>query len=369
MKLFWAFSSFEIGGAQRRFANLTQALGSGFTHIVAAMDGRYEAESLLCKTINYQRCDVPVSKGGLISRKNVQHFSKVLLEEKPDLLLTTNWGSIEWRLANRKSKIPHLHCEDGFGPDEAMGSRNIKRDLARRILFTKLATGHDRFAFMAPSSGLLKIFYDDWGVPDQRLHLIPNGIDIYHFTASQESEKKQTVPVIGSVGALRPEKRFDRLIRIFSSIKKEHAVSLLLIGDGADRAMLEGLVDELGVGDSVTFTGAMSDVRGALAQIDIYMITSDTEQMPISLVEAMAAGKPVVGTDVGDVKRMVASSNAAFIHPSQQEEAMKVSLLELINDPSCAKLIGSENAEKAAKDYSVETMAQHYRKIFDQLTC
>ena len=368
MKLFWAFSSFEVGGAQRRFVSLAEELGSDFTHIVTAMDGRYDAETLLGDNVSYNRCELPVCKGGFIARENVTAFSAALGHHKPALLLTTNWGSIEWRVANRGLKTPHLHCEDGFGPDEAIGVRNIKRDLARRILFSRIPTGHERYAFMAPSSGLAKIFQQGWGIPQKRIHLIPNGIDIARFASATSTSGNDGIPVIGSVGAFRAEKRFDRLIRVFAALRKERKVQLLLVGDGPERASLEALVNELGIKSDVTFAGAMRDVRGPLAQMDIYAITSDTEQMPISLVEAMAAGRPVVGADVGDVKLMLDPSNADFVHSAEDEASMVKSLLALLENKERAAMVGAANAQKAAKEYSVDMMVQRYRKLFEKLT-
>ena len=203
MKCFWAFSSFAVGGPQRRFVSIAEQMGAEYHHIVTAMDGCYDAEMLLNDRISYTRMPLPIEKTAGISRANIRCFADALADAAPDLLLTSNWGTIEWRLANRKSKTPHLHFEDGFGPDETAEGRSRKRNLTRRVLFSRLATGHGQFSFVAPSQTLGEIFEDEWRVPAKRTQIIPNGVNIRRF-ASIEPPGNRATPVIGAVGALRP---------------------------------------------------------------------------------------------------------------------------------------------------------------------
>ena len=364
MKCFWAFSTFAIGGPQRRFISIAEQLGPDWHHVVTAMDNCYDAELLLSDAISYTRCPLPVEKSRSLSRTNTRRFADALVETNPDLLLTSNWGTIEWRVANRKPQIPHIHFEDGFGSDEAAGGRNWKRNLARRWLFSRRATGHDRFAFVAPSKTMGEIFEQDWRIPPNRLLVIPNGVDIRHF-ASIEPPGDRRVPTIGAVGALRPEKRFDRLLRIFATVRKTRPVALMIVGDGPLLDELKALACALGVADDVLFTGAMSDVAPALKQMDVYAITSDTEQMPISLVEAMAAGLPVVASDIGDIDAMLADESRRFTHDPVDEEGLVLSLTRLLDDHQLRATLGAANAAKAATHYSMEKMTAHYKAMFE----
>ncbi len=132
MKCFWAFSSFAVGGPQRRFASIAKQLGPDYHHIVTAMDNHYDAEALIDESVSYTRCPLEVTKNRGVPGDNVRRFARALTQAEPDLLLTSNWGTIEWRIANRRMKVPHLHFEDGFGPDESGDTRNRMRNLARR---------------------------------------------------------------------------------------------------------------------------------------------------------------------------------------------------------------------------------------------
>ncbi len=364
MKCFWAFSTFAIGGPQRRFADIAEQLGPDWHHVVTAMDNVYDAELLLNDDISYTRCPLPVEKSRSFSRTNIRCFADALEETRSDLLLTSNWGTIEWRIANRRTHVPHIHFEDGFGPDEATSGRNWKRDFARRWLFSRRATGHDQFAFVAPSKTMGAVFEKGWRIPAERLLVIPNGVDIRRF-ASIEPPGDRRVPTIGAVGALRPEKRFDRLLRVFAEVRKTHRAALLIVGDGPLLDELKSMAAELGVAGDVVFAGALADVAPALKLMDVYAITSDTEQMPISLVEAMAAGLPVVAPVVGDISDMLPDEGRRFTHGPKDEEGFAQSLIQLLEDYQLRSALGAANAAKAAGQYSIEKMTARYEAVFE----
>ncbi len=366
MKCFWAFSSFAVGGPQRRFVSIADQLGDDYHHIVTAMDECYDVEMLLGERISYTRCPLTVEKNGAISRANIRCFADALEEAEPDLLLTSNWGTIEWRIANRKAKIPHLHFEDGFGPDESAHTRNKKRNLARRILFSRLATGHGQFSFVAPSHTLGDIFEEEWRVPADRTAIIPNGVNIGRF-ASIEPPGDRSIPVIGSVGALRPEKRFDRLLRVFSKVRQKTRATLLIIGDGPLAGDLRQQARDLNISEDVIFAGAQADVAPFLRRMDVFALTSDTEQMPVSLVEAMAAGLPVVASNVGDIRDILSAENRRFAYYAEDEKNMARAISTMLRDHRCRASLGAANAAKAALEYSLETMTHRYRALFESV--
>ena len=367
MKLYWVFSTFGIGGPQRRMATLIDALGTDYTHAITAMDGQYAAEALLPETIKWSRHEVPVRKTSLVSPGNVSAFRKALREVAPDLLLTSNWGTIEWHLANSgPGARPHVHFEDGFGPDETGGNFNRKRDLARGFVFSGLLSARSKREFVCPSTVLEQRFTRDWAVPAGKVDLIPNGIELDPFTAITPPFEAGTV--IGSVGALRREKRFDRLIDAFAAFLQKHEGRLLIVGDGPERPALEAQATALGLGNHVEFTGATTDVAGALSRMTLFALTSDTEQMPISLVEAMAAGLPVVATDVGDVRMILAEENRTFVHPVTDIARLTASLGAIASDPGYGRKLGAANREKAIADYPLDRMIASYRQLFTRLT-
>ena len=125
-------------------------------------------------------------------------------------------------------------------------------------------------------------------------------------------------PIIGTVAALRAEKNLARLLRAFHLAVQDTPGRLVVIGDGPERAALEALASKLGVADRVFWAGHVPDPAELIKAFDIFAMSSDTEQMPISLLEAMAAGLPTAATDVGDIKQMLPLRSRALRHASRR---------------------------------------------------
>ncbi len=172
--------------------------------------------------------------------------------------------------------------------------------------------------------------------------------------------------MIGSVAALRAEKNLARLVRAFALVARDVPCHLAIIGDGPERAMLEALAAEHGIADRVTFTGHVAAPQGLYRGMDIYALSSDTEQMPMTVLEAMAAALPIAGTDVGDVAGMVAEENRRFIVPLS-DETLAASLRALVDNLALRTVLGSANRAKVAQDYDQQTMFDAYGALFDGL--
>ncbi|MDR3536848.1 MAG: glycosyltransferase, partial [Acetobacteraceae bacterium] len=141
-------------------------------------------------------------------------------------------------------------------------------------------------------------------------------------------------------------------------------VRLVIVGDGPERAALEAQVASLGLVGQVTFTGHREDTPALYAGFDLFALSSDTEQMPLSVLEAMASGLPVAATDVGDVAAMLAAENAGFVVPLA-EDALAGALAALIDDPELRRRLGTANRTKAAREFDQATMAQRWRALWD----
>jgi glycosyltransferase involved in cell wall biosynthesis len=134
------------------------------------------------------------------------------------------------------------------------------------------------------------------------------------------------------------------------------------VGDGPERAGLEALAGELAIIGQVDFVGHAPDPRPFYGGFDVYALSSDTEQMPLSVLEAMASGLPVASTDVGDVSEMLAAENTPFVGPLDAA-ALAVRLRSLLDQPKLRAAIGAANRAKAERDYDQETMFATYRSL------
>ena len=141
---------------------------------------------------------------------------------------------------------------------------------------------------------------------------------------------------------------------------------MIIAGDGPDRRELENLVSKLGLGLHVDFVGHVTQPETVLAKLDIFAITSNTEQMPLSVLEAMAHGLPVLGVDIGDVKLMVSPANRPFIVPPMQG-FLVTALTELMRSPEQRLRIGAENERWALFQHDQGIMFRRYEALWQEV--
>jgi len=343
------FPTFAVGGAQARFAALANHFGSAFRHIVVSMDGNMACQARLAPGLDVTFPTVAAQKNAMLG--NALRFRGLLREWRPDLLVTCNWGAIEFALADLWPVCRHIHVVDGFGPEE----RNAQ--IPRRVLVRRIALA--RSDVVLPSRTLVRIATDIWKLSPARVRYVPNGIDLSRFALA--GARDGAIPVIGTVAALRPEKNLSRLLRAVARMTVP--ARLVIVGDGAERPMLEALAGELGLTDRVTFTGHREDTQALYAGFDIFALSSDTEQMPLSLMEAMASGLPAASTDVGDVRDMVAPANLPFVGPLT-DDALAGSLSALAADAEQRRRVGAANLEKARRDFDQAVMFDAWRALW-----
>jgi glycosyltransferase involved in cell wall biosynthesis len=138
----------------------------------------------------------------------------------------------------------------------------------------------------------------------------------------------------------------------------------LIAGDGADRSRLEAQAHELGVAASVQFLGAVDRPETVLSELDILALSSDTEQMPNAVLEAMAAALPVASPDVGDVRSMVAAQNMPFVVARDDGTALGHALIALAGQPQLRQEIGLANLARVQQEFSHTTMVSRWRSAF-----
>lgn len=358
--LLHVFPTFAVGGAQARFAAIANRFGPLWRHAIVAMDGNTACRERLEPGLAVSFPVPGIHKGDTLG--NVRRFRAVLRALAPHTLVTSNWGSIEWALANAPwpwlpPLVRQVHVEDGFGPEERVGQ------LRRRVLARRWALRHATVAL--PSRTLGRIATEIWRLDQRRLHYVPNGIDLARppgdGAACPWSGKG---PVVGTVAALRVEKNLGRLLRAFLRARAATPdARLVIVGDGPERAGLEALAHALGLEGAVHFTGHVARPRALYDSFDLFALSSDTEQMPLSVLEAMAAGLPVAATDVGDVRAMLGAEGAAFV-TALDDEALARALAALLAQPDLRRELGAANRARAVREYGQEAMFQSYRALF-----
>jgi glycosyltransferase involved in cell wall biosynthesis len=355
--LLHVFPSFVVGGSQTRFAQLAAAHGDHYRHTVVSLDGTRDMADRIgagieCVPALYDK------RRGLL---NLPTIRRMLRQYRPDVLVTYNWGAIDWALANLLSPIArHVHIEDGFGPDEADGQ------LARRVWTRRIALRRPNTTIVLPSRLLERLAREVWRLPATRIVYVPNGVDCARFSAAS-SDRPKTPLVIGTVASLRREKNLHRLIKVFEGVAAgfpPDALELVIVGDGPERQALEAAARASACAAQIRFTGATQTPERELATMDIFALSSDTEQMPLSILEAMASGLAIAAIGVGDVPDMVAPQNRPYVTQPGDEAGLRTSLQCLIKDAALRQSLGVANRQAARDRFDQHLMIRRYREIF-----
>jgi len=198
------------------------------------------------------------------------------------------------------------------------------------------------------------------GVPAERVVAIPAGVDLAAFPFRARAPETACAlglgsPVIGSVAMFRGSKGHAHLIDAFAAVRARHpGATLLLVGDGIRRGWVEGLAREAGLADAVVFTGFRRDVPALLGAMDCFVLASTrTEGVPQSLLQAFAAGVPVVASDIGGVPEVVVDGATGLLVQSQSAPALAAGIARVLDEP------GAAEARAAAARAMVEGRFSH----------
>jgi hypothetical protein len=175
-------------------------------------------------------------------------------------------------------------------------------------------------------------------------------------------------PLIGWLGRMTEIKRVDDLLRSFGALRGNGVdADLMLVGDGPLRAGLEGLARELGVADRTHFLGYQSDVAPFYAAADVVALSSANEGTPVTIIEAQAAGRPVVVTDVGGVRDVVADGETGYLVPAGDTDAFAGRLAALASDPQRREEMGRRGRDRVLPRYRVERLVDDVDRLYRTL--
>jgi glycosyltransferase involved in cell wall biosynthesis len=211
------------------------------------------------------------------------------------------------------------------------------------------------------------------GLPTERVCVIRNGIG----TVEQVDEARRdhyareldlTRVVVSAVGRLVPQKAHERLLEAAVEVRAVHPdTTFLIVGDGPRRAELEARAKVLGVDEVVRFTGARDDARALIALSDLLVFSSDWEGLSIAALEALAAGTPIVTTDVQGMRELLADDVGAIV-PGFDPAALAAAISGLLGDPARREEMARRGRERIAAAFSAAAMRDAYAETYRALT-
>jgi glycosyltransferase involved in cell wall biosynthesis len=215
------------------------------------------------------------------------------------------------------------------------------------------------------------------GFPAQKVYVIPNGVDTNRFAQTLDEPNLRaeigvgpTDPVVSIVAALRPEKNHELFLDVARrALAQFPNAKFLIIGEGPRREPLEQVAAEMGITASVRFLGNRSDIARLLTASDVFLLTSHNEANPVSILEAMSVGKPVVATDVGSIHEAVAEGRTGYLVPPGDATALSDRLVELLENPLRAQEMGAAARESVVENWSVEAMVRRYERLIASIYC
>lgn len=200
-------------------------------------------------------------------------------------------------------------------------------------------------------------------LPRMKYCVIENGINLSRFTALKRRTPGEVV-TFGNIGRLDPVKGHGNLLQAFSILRMKYPrLRLRILGDGELRHDLEELAKSLSIAEDVYFEGFSLDTPSFLSNIDVYVISSHSEGLPLTLLEAMGAGLPIVATAVGGITEIIDKARCGWLCPPDSPDAL-AAVMEQALESSELTVIGARGRTAAEKYYSAERMARDYELLY-----
>ncbi|HLI18379.1 MAG TPA: TIGR03088 family PEP-CTERM/XrtA system glycosyltransferase [Rhodanobacteraceae bacterium] len=300
---------------------------------------------------------------------------KLLRQLRPDLVQTYNSGALDAVPVVKLAGVRRvLHAERGRSAEDPNGESRKYRALRRW-----LAPFIDRY--LAVSRDLRDWLTEKVGINPARVVHLPNGIDVTVFDASPALKSARPLLgsyagpgtiLIGTVGRLDPVKDQGGLLAAFKLLCDglpglRGRLRLAIAGEGPERPVLEAQITDLGLDGQVCLLGSRDDVAAILPEFDIFVLSSIAEGMPGVLLEAMAAGLPVVATDVGGVREVVSPDATGVLVPAGDPAALSQALSKYVLDEPLRVRHGSAGRRLAESRFSLDHMVSSYTALYDEL--
>jgi len=283
-------------------------------------------------------------------------------------------------------KIPFLVQIHGFPIKEQKIKLFRKNSLLNNFIWFLTKAWHviaiklmKSCAMLLANNEEVKSFYESCGFPSEKLEVVSSAVNLNvferYFLSENEAKKclglssLKNIITIGFVGGLRPEKNVEILVKAFGELMKdspELKAKLIIIGDGPMRPILEKYVKEYGIDDCVFFLGYIPDAYRFLNAIDIFVLSSLSEGSPLSLIEAMTAGKAIIASDIPAIREIVEDGKEVLLFDPYSPEQLKDAILKLYHNPELRRELG-ENAKKKAKQYDINVVFPKIIEVYQQV--
>jgi len=356
MRILQVIYCFGIGGSESVARDIALNMTEGCTHSVAAL----EYDGPLRSTLEERNVRTFV-----INRQPAERLSpmfrlwKAMRQFNPDVVHTHHLYELFYAWPGALlSGARIVHTEHEYF---SLMSSNACFRLRQLSRFCSAVTGVNE-----ETSAFLR---DKAGIPAHKVHTVVNGIDLACFQQAGLDREALGLSeddlVAGVVARLHPVKDHAMLLNAFRLVvDQEPRAKLLIIGDGAERGKLEQQAVQLGLGGHVRFLGARSDVPDILQSLDVFVLSSKEEGLPLCILEAMAAGLPVAATNVGGIPTVVRPNENGMLVDPCDSQAMANALLSLFNDKKQRVRLGMNGRRLVEQRYDLKQSIAAYASLY-----
>jgi glycosyltransferase involved in cell wall biosynthesis len=351
----------EAGGAQTYVASLVPALAARFDVVVAAhgegplVDAARDA-GVRFVALRHVRRPLHPARDLL----GLLELLALIRRERPDIVhVNSSKAGVLGRVAARLAGVPvrvftvHGWAFKAYSGIPSALYRWADRLMERATTVTICVTETERAAGLAGRT-----------CSADRTVVIPNAVDV---DAAPRARHDGDLPQIVSVGRLAWPKDPLTLVHALAFARvRGNRYRAVIVGDGPDRAGLEAAVSELGIGSAVELHGPRRDVPDLLARSDVFVLASRSEGGPISILEAMAAGLPVVASDVGGVRELVADGVTGLLVPAADTDALAAALERLLADPGLRRRMGAAGHERARERFDLSAHRRSHLELYER---
>lgn len=348
--------SLETGGAERFTVELARRLDPQRFDVTVAVT-RYMSESRFKKVL--------MESGVRVVDLSARHYFGMLRRqlsffraEKPDVIHANTGAVLHVMLACALCKIPGriytVHNE----------AKLLYSDHFFKKYLYKAAFSRFRFTPVAVCDGVRETLLRDLHIPAEKMQTVYNGVDIERFYPRHHSAEK-TVRAV-SVGSLYAVKNQSMTVRAIKSLHDEGVpLTLALVGDGEDRGKLQTLIHRLHAEDYIMLCGARDDVASELQKADFYISASKTEGLPLSVLEAMACGLPIIATAAGGCRDIVRDGENGILTPIDDELALKAAVKTLAENGALRETFGAAS-RRLSEQWSIENCVNGYEALYEK---
>ncbi len=368
INILFMLPNFDTGGSEKLVLDIIRSLDrTRFSPVlVVFFTGMYEKE--------YLKLGLPfyvIHAGGIRNKLSIFSFIRSIMKRHSVQVVNTHHTSplIQGFLPCRVfSGASLVHTEHS---NLSMDEKIHARALFFERLFLRKAD-----AAVGISKGVCDYFAKELSVPDGKLRHIPNGIDISRFEIKSFDRRayrrvlgvRDTDALVGLFANFRPEKNHALLVKAVSVLKSSgrENVKLLLCGNGPTFDEIAALAASLGIKDAVRFLGVRHDIPELMASIDLYCLPSRYEGLPFSALEAMAAGRPIVATDVPGTNEVVVNGRNGLLVRPDDPDALAKAIGRVQDDPRLGRRLAAEGRE-TVMGYSFDSMISKYETLFIEM--